>query len=232
MVAACSVVSGPGRLRRCPLSAGSLDTTCARCGGDGALAWRVTHTEFAIMLRIYPVVLELVRRLSPYLSVLRVRSSALGDQLERALISIPLNLAEGAYSRGKNRQGAISPQRLRRARCSLVSRLRKRSAGFSRWSRSSELSSSRSSALWCGSSNRGVEAPPVGGLASKRARPPGLEASSTAGAGHERYPGHLLAPLGALWRRALSAQALAAGLPKPRLSAKSSMAVAATCEVS
>ena len=56
------------------------------------------------MLRIYPVVLELVRRLSPYLSVLRVRSSALGDQLERALISIPLNLAEGAYSRGKNRQ--------------------------------------------------------------------------------------------------------------------------------
>ena len=26
------------------------------------------------------------------------------DQMERALISVPLNLAEGAYSRGKNRQ--------------------------------------------------------------------------------------------------------------------------------
>ena len=55
-------------------------------------------------LRIYPVVLQLVRRLSPYLPVLRARSATLGDHLERALISIPLNLAEGAYSRGKNRQ--------------------------------------------------------------------------------------------------------------------------------
>ncbi len=56
------------------------------------------------MLRIYPVVLLLVRRLSPYLALLRARSGALGDQLERALISVPLNLAEGAYSRGRNRQ--------------------------------------------------------------------------------------------------------------------------------
>jgi four helix bundle protein len=35
---------------------------------------------------------------------LRARSYALADQLERALISIPLNVAEGAYSRGRNRQ--------------------------------------------------------------------------------------------------------------------------------
>jgi len=55
------------------------------------------------MLEIYPVVLELVRTVRPYLQPLRVRSSSLGDQLERALISIPLNVAEGAYSRGKNR---------------------------------------------------------------------------------------------------------------------------------
>ncbi|HEY3499329.1 MAG TPA: four helix bundle protein [Polyangiaceae bacterium] len=55
-------------------------------------------------LEIYPVVLELVRRLAPVVKVLRGRSSALGDQMERALISIPLNVAEGAYSRGKNRQ--------------------------------------------------------------------------------------------------------------------------------
>jgi len=55
-------------------------------------------------LRIYPIVLQLVRRLSPFLPVLRARSASLGDQLERALISVPLNLAEGAYSRGKNRQ--------------------------------------------------------------------------------------------------------------------------------
>jgi len=55
-------------------------------------------------LEIYPVVLELVRKLAPLLPRLRARSSALGDQLERALISVPLNAAEGAYSRGKNRQ--------------------------------------------------------------------------------------------------------------------------------
>ncbi len=55
-------------------------------------------------LKIYPVVLELVRRLAPLLPSLRKRSSALGDQMERALISVPLNVAEGAYSRGKNRE--------------------------------------------------------------------------------------------------------------------------------
>lgn len=55
-------------------------------------------------LKIYPVVLELVRRLSPTIRLLRSRSSALADQMERALISVPLNTAEAAYSRGRNRQ--------------------------------------------------------------------------------------------------------------------------------
>jgi len=55
-------------------------------------------------LKLYPVVLELVRRLAPCLGVLKARSSGLGDQFERALTSVPLNVAEGAYSRGKNRQ--------------------------------------------------------------------------------------------------------------------------------
>src|SRR5690349_25120282 len=55
-------------------------------------------------LRLYPIVLELVRALAPYLPVLRARSGALGDQLGRSLVSIPLNVAEGAYSRGRNRQ--------------------------------------------------------------------------------------------------------------------------------
>ena len=55
-------------------------------------------------LKLYSVVLELVRRLAPCLITLRSRSSALADQFERALISVPLNVAEGAYSRGKNRQ--------------------------------------------------------------------------------------------------------------------------------
>ena len=55
-------------------------------------------------LKIYPVVLELVQKVAPPMPKVRSRSHALGDQLERALISIPLNVAEGAYSRGKNRQ--------------------------------------------------------------------------------------------------------------------------------
>jgi four helix bundle protein len=55
-------------------------------------------------LNIYPVVLELVRRLQPVLRVLRQRSPALAQQMGRALISVPLNTAEGAYSRGKKRQ--------------------------------------------------------------------------------------------------------------------------------
>ena len=60
--------------------------------------------EVLMTLKLYAVVLELVRALAPYLPVLRSRSAALGDQLERSLVSIPLNVAEGAYSRGKNRQ--------------------------------------------------------------------------------------------------------------------------------
>jgi hypothetical protein len=47
-------------------------------------------------LRLYPIVLELVRALTPYLPLLRARSAVLGDQLERSLISIPLNVAEVA----------------------------------------------------------------------------------------------------------------------------------------
>lgn len=56
------------------------------------------------MLRIYPVVLELVRQVGRFIPELRARSAELGDQCQRALISVPLNVAEGAYSRGRNQQ--------------------------------------------------------------------------------------------------------------------------------
>jgi four helix bundle protein len=55
-------------------------------------------------LRIYPVSLQLVRRVAPYLPLLRSRSASLGDQFERALTSVTLNMAEGGYSQGRNRQ--------------------------------------------------------------------------------------------------------------------------------
>jgi four helix bundle protein len=56
------------------------------------------------MLLIYPVVLELVRRVGKLIPSLRMRSTELADQCERALISIPLNVAEGTHSRGRNQQ--------------------------------------------------------------------------------------------------------------------------------
>jgi four helix bundle protein len=54
-------------------------------------------------LKIYPVILDLVRKLAPVVRAIQARSPALADQMERALTSVPLNVAEGAYSRGRNR---------------------------------------------------------------------------------------------------------------------------------
>jgi len=55
------------------------------------------------MLRIYPVVLDLVRSVVPLLKDLERHDSDLARQCRRALTSVPLNLAEGSYSRGQNR---------------------------------------------------------------------------------------------------------------------------------
>jgi four helix bundle protein len=55
------------------------------------------------MLRIYPVLLELVRVVRPLLEQLERRDPDLARQCRRALASAPLNVAEGSYNRGKNR---------------------------------------------------------------------------------------------------------------------------------
>ena len=56
------------------------------------------------MLRIYPVVLEVLRQLQPALKRIEVKDKDLARQLRRCSSSIALNLAEGMYSRGRNRQ--------------------------------------------------------------------------------------------------------------------------------
>jgi four helix bundle protein len=55
------------------------------------------------MLKIYPVLLDLIRSLRGRLQELERHDYDLARQCRRALSSVALNLAEGAYSRGRNR---------------------------------------------------------------------------------------------------------------------------------
>ena len=56
-------------------------------------------------LRIYPVILELVREVRRrYLPLIEAADSDLARQLKRALGSMALNCGEGMYSLGKNRR--------------------------------------------------------------------------------------------------------------------------------
>lgn len=55
------------------------------------------------MLRIYPVVLDVIRQLRPVMAVIDRKDRDLGRQLRRCSASVGQNLAEGMYSRGRNR---------------------------------------------------------------------------------------------------------------------------------
>ena len=56
------------------------------------------------MLRIYPVLLNLVRFVGPMVKELERHDADLARQCRRALNSVPLNVAEGSYSLGRNRK--------------------------------------------------------------------------------------------------------------------------------
>ena len=51
-------------------------------------------------LRIYAVAIDMVRQLRPVIERIGVKDANLADQMRRAATSVPLNLSEGAYSRG------------------------------------------------------------------------------------------------------------------------------------
>ena len=54
-------------------------------------------------MRIYPIVLEVLKGLQPVLRRIDAKDRDLGRQLRRCSASVALNLAEGMYSRGQNR---------------------------------------------------------------------------------------------------------------------------------
>ena len=55
------------------------------------------------MLTIYPVILETIQMLRPMMGRIDRHDRDLGRQLRRAASSVALGVAEGMYSRGKNR---------------------------------------------------------------------------------------------------------------------------------
>ena len=58
-------------------------------------------------LRIYDVVIEMVRVVGGFARQIEPRDPDLARQLRRASASVPLNMSEGLYSQGRNREARL-----------------------------------------------------------------------------------------------------------------------------
>jgi four helix bundle protein len=83
--------------------AGSLDPARDSLACQGAGVRGARREREVAMLRIYGVVLEVLAQLQPVLKRIEVKDRDLARQLRRCSSSVALNLAEGMYSRGQNR---------------------------------------------------------------------------------------------------------------------------------
>ncbi|MBI2388460.1 MAG: four helix bundle protein [Deltaproteobacteria bacterium] len=81
----------------------ALISPALRGAGAAASSEGSSGREVTAVLRIYSVILEIIRALLPIIDRIEQHDRDLGRQLRRALASVPLNTAEGSYSRGRNR---------------------------------------------------------------------------------------------------------------------------------
>jgi four helix bundle protein len=88
---------------------GSLSLAAQPGPGAREHAWGLAGVQVLragkgiVMLRIYNVVLEGLKQLQPVLRRIELRDRDLARQLRRCSCSVALNLGEGMYSRGHNR---------------------------------------------------------------------------------------------------------------------------------
>jgi len=61
-----------------------------------------------VMMKTYRLALKMVREIAAINRCIERRDADLARQLRRASMSVPLNISEGMYSRGKNRSVRLS----------------------------------------------------------------------------------------------------------------------------